>query len=75
MATIDLTPNEIALLRSALGSAEYWDHRDYLPHNNGYIIDPDESQLDTEEARDAWEEVQELRALDARLLDLQYSNG
>jgi hypothetical protein len=68
---IDLNPAEIALLRSALDSAEYWEHRDQLPHDSGYITDPEPEDLEDEEAREAWDEVQALRALDARLYELE----
>jgi hypothetical protein len=65
--TIDLSPEEIGLLRSALESAEYWEHREQLPHDSGFITDPEPEDLRDEEAREAWEEVLALRALDARL--------
>jgi hypothetical protein len=71
MPTIDLKPEEIAILRSALDSAEYWEHRDQLPVNSGYVLDPDPEDLKDESVRDAWEEVQALRALDERLRALE----
>ena len=72
MPTIDLSPEEVAILRSALESAEYWEHRDDLPYNSGYILDPDmldPDDYDIEELKtsEAWAEVLALRALDERL--------
>lgn len=69
MATIDLTEREIVVLRSALDSAEYWEHKDNLDHDSGYILDPEPGS--EEEQSEAWEEVLEIRALDARLAELE----
>lgn len=71
MTSIDLSPEEIGILRSALDSAEYWEHRDQLPHDSGYILDPEPEDLEAEEAREAWEEVLAIRALDERLALLE----
>ena len=74
MSQIDLAPEEIELLLSALDSAEYWEHKDQLPHNSGYILDPeymvDAPKMD-EEALEAWEEVKRLRAIAERLQQLR----
>jgi len=74
MTAIDLSPEEIAILRSALDSAEYWEHKDVLPHNSGYILDPafmvEAPEMD-EEQREAWDAVLALRALDDRLAALE----
>jgi len=65
MPVIDLSPEEIAILRSALDSAEYWEHKDDLPVNNGYVLDPEPGS--EEEESEAWEEVLAIRALSDRL--------
>ena len=72
MTTIDLALEEIAILRSALDSAEYWEHKDDLPHDSGYILnpdmlDPDDYDIAELKASEAWVEVLALRALDERL--------
>jgi hypothetical protein len=69
MPVIDLSPEEVGLLRSALESAEYWEHKDDLDHDSGYIIDPEPGSA--EEQSEAWEVVQEMRALDERLHALE----
>lgn len=79
MSTIDLSAEEVALLRSALESAEYWEHKDDLPHDSGYILDPnmlDPDEYDIEEitASEAWAEVLALRALDGRLALIEEPN-
>ena len=78
--TITLTPAEVELLDSALDSYEYWEHRDLLPHDSGYITIQDDQdyerqvtlggQLDedeTEAADEAWEAVKAARALASKL--------
>lgn len=71
MPTIDLSTEEIALLRSALDSREYWEYREDLPHGSGFIYDPEPGSV--EEQSEAWSEVQRGRALDARLAQLETS--
>lgn len=77
MSLIDLSEREIEVLRSALDSAEYWEHKDQLPHNSGFILDPDmlvdhtQEEIDAIKGSEAWQEVQEIRALDARLRELE----
>lgn len=77
---VDLAPDEIYLIREALESAEYWEHRDQLQHDSGYITDPtqadngewidsDDNPLD-EEAQAAWASVLALRAVDTKLAAL-----
>ena len=69
MASIELSPEEIELLRSALDSAMYWEHKDDLPVNSGYVLDPEPGS--EEEKSEAWQEVLAMRALDDRLWLLQ----
>jgi len=84
--TIELDAAELALLREALDSYEYWEHRDELPHDSGFITvidDQDyEAQVtlggrvhdeDMEAADEAWAAVKAARALDAKLAALQES--
>ena len=76
MPTIDLSPEEIGLLRSALESTEYWEYRDVLPHGSGYIYDPEsmvEPYTPDEEQQEALDEIKTLRELDARLYELEKS--
>ena len=71
MASIELSPEEIAILRSALDSAEYWEHKDALPHNSGYILDPEDYEIEGLKESEAWAEVLAIRALDTRLMELE----
>ena len=71
MAFIDLSPEEIAILLSALDSAEYWEHKDALPHNSGYILDPEDYEIEELKESEAWAEVLAIRALDTRLMELE----
>jgi len=78
--TVELTPDELELLKSALDSFEYWEHRDELPHDSGFITIIDDQDFETqitlsgrldedeiESAQEAWDEVKAARALDAKL--------
>jgi hypothetical protein len=71
MSAINLNAEEIAILRSALESAEYWEHRDVLPHDSGYILTPDPEDIEDPNARESWEEILAMRALDERLRELE----
>lgn len=74
---VALTGDEIGLLREALDSYEYWEHRDTLPHDSGFItiMDDDDFEAqrksytgeDGEEMREAWEAVKAARALEKKL--------
>lgn len=71
---VELSPEEIELLCSALESAEYWEHKDVLTPDSGYIMDPTPEELEFEDVAEAWEEVQAMRALAERLAELQKGN-
>lgn len=68
MPVIDLSEREVIVLRSALDSAEYWEHKDDLDVDSGYVLDPEPGS--EAEQSEAWEEVLEIRALDERLAEL-----
>lgn len=76
MALIDLSPEEVTLLRASLDSYAYWEHRDELPHGSGFIydpdnLDPDEYDIEELKSSEAWKEVQAALALDERLAVLE----
>jgi hypothetical protein len=72
---VALTRSDVALLRSALDSYEYWEHRDELPHDSGYITVQDDADFEAQcgvangDANAAWFAVKQARALESKLAD------
>ena len=77
MALVDLSVAELGLLGEALDSYEYWEHRDQLPHDSGFITVMDDQDMDAvfadsdedevEAASEAWAAVKAARALATKL--------
>jgi hypothetical protein len=80
VATVVIDAADIEQILGALDSEEYWDNRDELPHDSGYITIGDNEEFaeyleglrpeDRDDAQEAWDRVKAGRELQKRLSEI-----